>query len=354
LLKALELLLVAGMDPEAAPSTDLGSPQAANVSRTRAASGAAGEDRGHRFRFNAKLGNDLTSRAPAFKRNYGLNGRLVPENDRLVKAGVFTARQGGREIQLELPKPPPSERLQCPQGRLIKKPQFDVTDVCIANIDTLSAALMAEDATALNFANAYNPGGGYRRGASAQEEDLCRLLPQLIHSLEACRYPIRPDEVLLTKNLAAIREPGTYQLCESLGPVHILTSAMPCGDAGEPGCKEWNSTVTLRMRAVLHAARESGFPNLVLGAWGCGAFGNPPDLVAQLFREQLCSPEFRGAFSIVVFAVIDPAGDGNFRPFEKEIRKMDETTPRSGKTEADSGKQTGNKGYPVSTKCDVA
>lgn len=54
-------------------------------------------------------------------------------------------------------------------------------------------------------------------------------------------------------------------------------------------------------------------------------FGNPPDLVAELFREQLCSSEFRGAFSKVVFAVVDPSGDGNFGPFEKEIAKMDGT-----------------------------
>ena len=76
------------------------------------------------------------------------------------------------------------------------------------------------------------------------------------------------------------------------------------------------------MRAVLHAAKLSGFPNIVLGAWGCGAFGNPPGLVAELFREQLCSLEFRGSFRQVVFAVVDPKRDGNFKPFEGEISKM--------------------------------
>lgn len=339
------------MEPEAkvataAPRDGHRSPQAASASVEKATPGAALADTGHRFRFNVQLGNDLTERAPAFKRSVGLSARLVRENDSLVRDGVFRTAQG----EQTLPRPPPTERLQCPQSPAIMKPRYAITDVCIANIDTLSAALLIEDACALNFANAYNPGGGYRRGASAQEEDLCRLLPQLIHSLEACKYPIRPDEVLLTKDLAAVREPGTYQLCESIGPVHILTSAMPCGDAGEPGSKTWNTTVRLRMRAVLHAAKESGFPNLVLGAWGCGAFGNPPDLVAELFREQLGSPEFRGAFSIVAFAVIDPAGDGNFKPFEKEILKMDE----KGKAGADAAKHSGSKGYPVSTKCDVA
>merc|ERR1711948_92675 len=101
---------------------------------------------------------------------------------------------------------------------------------------------------------------------------------------------------------------------------------MPCqGSAGRPGSVEWKASVTLRMRAVLHTARESGLPNLVLGAWGCGAFGNPPGKVAALFREQLSSDEFRGAFHIVVFAVVDPSGDGNIGPFRQEIVRMDQS-----------------------------
>jgi len=203
-------------------------------------------------------------------------------------------------------------------------PRFDVTEVCVANIDTLSAALLIGQAAVLNFANAHTPGGGYIHGASAQEEDLCRLLPQLIHSLMACAYPIKPTDVLLTRGLAAVREPGSYQLCQSMGSVNVMTAAMPCGDAGRPGGTAWNATVNLRIRAVLHAAKLFRFPNVVLGAWGCGAFGNPPDLVAAIFRGQLQSPEFRGAFRKVVFAVLDPSDDGNFAPFVKEIAKIEQ------------------------------
>merc|ERR1712070_373511 len=90
-----------------------------------------------------------------------------------------------------------------------------------------------------------------------------------------------------------------------------------------------------------------------LGAWGCGAFGNPPDLVARLFREQLSSPEFRGAFSEVVFAIVDPThqgrrggrgwkgGGGNFEPFWAEITKMDEP----------EGSGTDSCGGPVGSSC---
>merc|ERR1711933_112846 len=104
---------------------------------------------------------------------------------------------------------------------------------------------------------------------------------------------------------------------------------MPCGDAGMPGEQGWNNTVSLRIRGVLHAAKTSGFTKLVLGAWGCGAFGNPPDHVAKIFREELSSAEFRGAFRQIVFAIIDPRGDGNYHPFLDEIGKMDESRSRS-------------------------
>ena len=57
-------------------------------------------------------------------------------------------------------------------------------------------------------------------------------------------------------------------------------AAMPCGVAdrrprgGWPG-SSWEAEATIRVRAVLHAAVSAGLPNLVLGAFGCGAYGNP-------------------------------------------------------------------------------
>ena len=59
------------------------------------------------------------------------------------------------------------------------------TEFCVCNCDSLSAALeLGSGALVLNFANESTPGGRYRSGGRAQEEDLCRLLPQLAPSLE--------------------------------------------------------------------------------------------------------------------------------------------------------------------------
>ena len=206
--------------------------------------------------------------------------------------------------------------------------RFESTEVCVANVDTLSAAVELGDACALSFANADTPGGRYTHGGRAQEEDLCRLLPQLHPALLASSaYPLAPGSALITHNLIAARLPGSYERCASMGECTVITAAMPCGIAdrrpkGGWANSEWAITVTLRIRAVLRAAAHTGKPHLVLGAFGCGAFGNPAGPVATIFREQLESPEFRGAFSMVVFAVFDPLGTGNLGPTRRELATL--------------------------------
>eukprot|EP00927_Polykrikos_kofoidii_P038454 TRINITY_DN32799_c0_g1_i2.p1 TRINITY_DN32799_c0_g1~~TRINITY_DN32799_c0_g1_i2.p1 ORF type:complete len:336 (-),score=55.29 TRINITY_DN32799_c0_g1_i2:7-1014(-) len=293
-----------------------------------ARSSALSTEGSHRFCMSSRLRSQMEGlRYPG--KSAGVRG-IVDDNDRLVKNKGFSVPGGGRQ---ELPSPPQTEIVRCPPvaGDMTVPFRFDVTEFCVANVDTVTAAIALGDACALNFANAKTPGGRYRSGGLAQEEDLCRLLPQLCASLEASAdgaYPIAPDTALLTRGLLAVRRPGTYELCASLGDCTIITAAMPCGAcdrrpkggwAGSP----WAETVTLRIRAVLHAARYSGHSNLVLGAFGCGAFGNPAGPVAAIFREQLASAEHRGAFSRIVFAIIDPMGTGNLRPFVQQLRSLD-------------------------------
>jgi Microbial-type PARG, catalytic domain len=234
---------------------------------------------------------------------------------------------------------------------------FLKTQYCCANIDTVSAALaLGNDTAVLSFANGEIPGGRYISGGRAQEEDLCRLLPQLYPSLlqstenpifgpaaplgdsdsernpsrgsqRSPHYPLPPGTVLITRNCRAVRRVSTYARCASQGEMTVLTACMPCGTAdrrpkggwlGSP----WAEDVRLRLRSVLAAAAHTGHENLVLGAFGCGAFGNPATPVAVLFREALASPEFRGRFARVVFAVIDPVGTGNLAPFRRELSSL--------------------------------
>ncbi|CAK7274063.1 hypothetical protein SEPCBS119000_005978 [Sporothrix epigloea] len=70
----------------------------------------------------------------------------------------------------------------------------------------------------------------------------------------------------------------------------------------------------LKMRLVLRAAARAGHHQLVLGALGCGVFGNPPEEVARCWLEVLQSPEFTAGghwWQDVVFAVYDGQSSQN-------------------------------------------
>ncbi len=59
-----------------------------------------------------------------------------------------------------------------------------------------------------------------------------------------------------------------------------------------------------RIHRVLAIAQAYGHTDLVLGAWGCGAFHNDVRRTALDFRDAL-ENDFRGVFSRVIFAITD-------------------------------------------------
>ena len=75
-----------------------------------------------------------------------------------------------------------------------------------------------------------------------------------------------------------------------------------------------------RIRKVLAVAEAHGHDHLILGAWGCGAFGNEPGQIADLFKDAL-SLEFSDAFEHVLFAIPDWSDDCRFiGPFHRAFR----------------------------------
>jgi uncharacterized protein (TIGR02452 family) len=62
---------------------------------------------------------------------------------------------------------------------------------------------------------------------------------------------------------------------------------------------------------VLAVARAYGHSALVLGAWGCGAFGNDAHRTAIDFRDAL-ENNFSEAFAEVVFAITDWSPERRF------------------------------------------
>ena len=75
-----------------------------------------------------------------------------------------------------------------------------------------------------------------------------------------------------------------------------------------------------RILKVLSAGVTHGHDAMVLGAWGCGAFGNDPTEIAELFRQAL-DANFRGTFRRVAFAVLDWSPDQRtIGPYQESFR----------------------------------
>lgn len=203
--------------------------------------------------------------------------------------------------------------------------------VDVKNVPTLQAArrLVERGLTpmVLNFASAVDPGGRFLQGALAQEEYLARS-----SGLYAC---IRGHEFYTHHRASgdpryshyAIYSPGVPVLRDDRGdalvPEPYRCAMLTCAAvlASElPGRREeLRALMGARIERVLRIAGLHGHDALVLGAWGCGAFGNEPADIAGLFADALRGP-FDGAFDEVVFAVWDTTRTQRFyRPFEQAL-----------------------------------
>jgi uncharacterized protein (TIGR02452 family) len=200
------------------------------------------------------------------------------------------------------------------------RPQPGVTRVQVANETTLVAARRLQAAgqrvLALNFANGVQPGGGFLNGARAQEEGLCRssALHATLHGdpmYQAHRQ--RPladssDWAILSPRVPVFRaDDGTPE--ETPWELCFLTCAAPYAPhLGQPRAGD---LLRQRIHRVLAIAAAYGYPALVLGAWGCGAFGNNPARTARDFHAALAG-DFAGAFAEVVFAIADWSPERQF------------------------------------------
>ncbi len=162
---------------------------------------------------------------------------------------------------------------------------------------------------ALNFANGIHPGGGFLRGARAQEEVLCRssvLYQTLVGDpmYEEHRKRQRPDSTdwaIYSPDVPVFRTDDGTAL-EHPWLLSFITCAAPYAPAiGQPESVDLSRQ---RIHQVLAIARAYGYVALVLGACGCGAFSNDPHRTALDFRQAL-ENEFSGAFSDIIFAIID-------------------------------------------------
>jgi len=244
-----------------------------------------------------------------------------------IAADVARAVAGTRLYRPDdpLPAPPALPALPAPlaPGSAARPPRVEVT-----NESSLAATRrLGGDVACLVFASARNPGGGFRNGAEAQEESLARssaLYPCLNAAWDFySHHRTHPeltysDRVIYSPAVPVFRD-DTGALLPRPYPVTFLTAAAPNRSAMVAGPAERLDDLPelLRRRAarVLGVAGAHGHRRLVLGAWGCGVFGNDPTVVAEAFAAAL---RRHPDFDHVVFAVLDRHRDtATYRTFAR-------------------------------------
>ena len=177
----------------------------------------------------------------------------------------------------------------------------------------------------LNFANPHEPGGGVRRGAMAQEECLCRcsdlynvlaqpyfLKHYYQYHYQSCDYYFS-DRLIYSPDITVIKSDDSLpQVLDSPFCVDVITCAAPyITDSADKTADELLVIYQSRIKNILEVAMSKNVDCLILGAFGCGAFHNNPDIMAKAFAQLLVQEQYAKFFKKVVFAI---KRTGNFCP----------------------------------------
>lgn len=198
-----------------------------------------------------------------------------------------------------------------------------------------------------NFASATNPGGGVTKGSSAQEECLCRC-STLFFNLNtsdmwggfysphrAAKNPIHNDDCIYTPDVVVFK---TDTAVPKLMPesewykVNVVTCAapnlrlMPSNgmNSGDGICcasvsdEELYELHVKRLKRIMDVAVAGGNEVIILGAFGCGAFENNPEVVAKASKE--VATNYKNCFDVIEFAVYcSPRDEMNYNIFDRYI-----------------------------------
>lgn len=278
---------------------------------------------------------------PAIAERKAKNRAIFAETMKICREGYYISPSGAR---IELP---PSDEVRETSVFYINPPKADAvpargeseTDAVNADCIDVARELVAEGYSPimLNMASRRTPGGGALNGARAQEETLFRRSNLCVSLYQYSgfhagllgiptgngRYPLdRYTGGIYTKRAMFFRagwRDGDGLLDSPFECAVVTTPAINRPELTADGMLvEGAAAGTMgKIRSMLRIGLRHGHDAIVLGAWGCGAFRNPPRHIARLFREVLNEPEFAGKYARVRFAVIEDHNSRhmNYAPF---------------------------------------
>ena len=236
---------------------------------------------------------------------------------------------------------------------VVDKSRFtDNAKVIVSTKRTFEAAsgYVGQNIAVHNFASSTNPGGGVTRGASAQEECLCRCsglyfclsVPEMMKGFyyphRSAKNPINNADIIYTPDVTVFKTDTSHpKLMDEKDwyDVDVITCAAPNlrerpsnrfnqnnGDqAVKVSDRELLEIHKKRLTRILDVAALNDAEVVILGAFGCGAFQNKPEVVARAAKEVITG--YLHAFKTIEFAVYcSPCDDTNFRVFKRVLGMM--------------------------------
>lgn len=182
------------------------------------------------------------------------------------------------------------------------------SEVLVLAMDTFEAGIWLtkhkgmKKPVVLDFASDSNPGGGYRTNQEGtQEESLCRRsnLGVCLESAKA-RYPIPGLGAIYVPDVVVFRN-ADYSLMDGESVTWLSVIASALRNADSVNNLDQKKRLEDKIRLILSVAVENGHDSIVLGAWGCGAFGGSTETVAKAFNEVI--KPYKQYFRYIVFAI---------------------------------------------------
>jgi uncharacterized protein (TIGR02452 family) len=199
---------------------------------------------------------------------------------------------------------------------------YQDTVVEILNIDSFNLAIQyvneGLNPVVLNMASDFKPGGGVGSGKKAQEEELFRRSnAHLTHP--TAWYPLK-NKIIYSPEITVIKDSfdKNYQYIPEKNVAMIACAAIrnPRLSYGDYNDEDYELTEN-KIEAIFKIAILEKHDSIVLGALGCGAFHNPPDEVAKLFKKY--TDIYKNCFKKIGFAilVVKDSDNVNLDSFQK-------------------------------------
>lgn len=191
-------------------------------------------------------------------------------------------------------------------GKSINFKPIDDSSKCNIVVDNRDCIEVANDLSKLgktcmlNMASYKHPGGGVKRGAMAQEEELARR-SNLMLGLDESKYPFKKDFFIYTKNVTFIKDKN-YTLIDPFKCDIITIPALNLN--GLEKDRNYEEMTSYKIKTMLHEPYINGCENLVLSAFGCGVFKNDPHMISKMFKD-IIDEGFGKMYKNIYFAILN-------------------------------------------------